>query len=73
MHPSQDSSTAVWRKSSKSTATGNECVELTAMTRLIAVRDSVDPDGPKLAFTPSAWREFMNRVKSGREGFRGTR
>ncbi|MFG2020799.1 DUF397 domain-containing protein [Actinomadura geliboluensis] len=65
MHPSADSSTVVWRKSSKSTATGNECVELTAMTGLIAVRDSVDPDGPKLAFTSSAWREFMTRVKSG--------
>ncbi|QKW32748.1 DUF397 domain-containing protein [Actinomadura sp. NAK00032] len=65
MHPSADSPTAVWRKSSKSTATGNECVELTAMTGLIAVRDSADPDGPKLAFTSSAWREFMTRVKSG--------
>ncbi|CNG81428.1 Domain of uncharacterised function (DUF397) [Mycobacterium tuberculosis] len=65
MHPSADLSTAVWRKSSKSTATGNECVELTAMAGLIAVRDSVDPDGPKLACTPSAWRELAARIKDG--------
>ncbi|MEU5988151.1 DUF397 domain-containing protein [Spirillospora sp. NPDC047418] len=58
-------STAVWRKSSKSTATGNEYVELTAMAELIAVHDSVDPDGPKLAFTSSAWRELAARIKDG--------
>ncbi|CNE64457.1 Domain of uncharacterised function (DUF397) [Mycobacterium tuberculosis] len=43
-----------WRKSSKSTATGNECVEFAAVADLVAVRDSVDPEGPKLAFTPPA-------------------
>jgi len=65
MRPSPDSPAAVWRKSSRSTATGNECVELTATAGLIAVRDSVDPDGPRLEIAPSAWRTLTTRIKNG--------
>lgn len=32
---------------------------------VIAVRDSKDPDGPKLAFPAGQWREFTRRVKAG--------
>jgi len=31
--------------------------------RRVAVRDSKQPDGPWLAFTPAAWREFTRRLK----------
>jgi Domain of unknown function (DUF397) len=34
--------------------------------RLIAVRDSKDPDGPKLFFSVSAWRDFLDRIKAGK-------
>jgi hypothetical protein len=34
--------------------------------RVIAVRDSKDPDGPKLFFSVSAWKEFLDRIKAGR-------
>lgn len=34
--------------------------------RLIAVRDSKDPNGPKLFFSVSAWRDFLDRIKEGR-------
>ncbi|MFI8527558.1 DUF397 domain-containing protein [Promicromonospora sukumoe] len=33
--------------------------------RVIAVRDSKDPDGPKLFFTASAWRILLERIKAG--------
>jgi hypothetical protein len=33
--------------------------------RLIAVRDSKDPDGPKLFFSVSAWKDFLDRIKAG--------
>lgn len=33
--------------------------------RVIAVRDSKDPDGPKLFFTADAWRDLLNRIKAG--------
>jgi hypothetical protein len=33
--------------------------------RLIAVRDSKDPDGPKLFFSVNAWQDLLNRIKAG--------
>jgi hypothetical protein len=32
----------------------------------VAVRDSKDPDGPKLAFLPEDWQAFTASVKAGR-------
>ncbi|MET7708896.1 DUF397 domain-containing protein [Micromonospora sp. NPDC005413] len=47
-----DSTGARWRKSVRSGPDGGNCVE-------VAVRDSKDPTGPVLAFTPDAWRAFV--------------
>jgi hypothetical protein len=55
----------VWRKASYSTGNGGNCVEVGAAARVIAVRDSKDPDGPKLVFAPDDWTAFTRRVKSG--------
>jgi hypothetical protein len=33
--------------------------------RVIAVRDSKDPDGPKLFFSVNAWKNFLDRIKAG--------
>jgi len=33
--------------------------------RAIAVRDSKDPDGPKLFFTAEAWRDLLSQIKAG--------
>lgn len=58
-----DLSRAAWRKSTYSN-NGGSCVEVTrGMPDVVAVRDSKDPDGPKLAFTPDAWRRFAGRMK----------
>ena len=56
----------VWRKSSYSGGNGGDCVEV-ARTRpaAIAVRDSKDPDGPKLIFTPEAWATFTTTLRTG--------
>jgi hypothetical protein len=32
---------------------------------VVAVRDSKDPRGPRLAFTPAAWEAFTARVRNG--------
>ncbi len=37
-----------WRKSSHSNTQGGDCVELAKLGEVIGVRDSKDPDGPKL-------------------------
>ncbi|MEU8800902.1 DUF397 domain-containing protein [Spirillospora sp. NPDC048819] len=37
-----------WRKATRSTSTGGECVELAVVPEGVGVRDSKNPDGPKL-------------------------
>jgi Domain of unknown function (DUF397) len=53
-----------WRKSTHSNNGGN-CIEITRHGHSdIAVRDSADPAGPQLAFTPSQWHAFTTTLKS---------
>jgi hypothetical protein len=57
---------AVWRKSSWSAGNGGDCVEVARnLPGAVAVRDSKDPAGPNLAFTPDEWRAFTAGVRSG--------
>ena len=54
---------AIWRKSSRS-AEGN-CVEVADnLPSLVGVRDSKDPDGPALTFSPTRWMGFVRTVKA---------
>lgn len=57
-----DVSRATWRKSARSGGNG-ACVEVAGLSPAIAVRDSKDPDGPKLILTPEQWRSFVRTVK----------
>ncbi|MDL4818305.1 DUF397 domain-containing protein [Actinomadura opuntiae] len=59
-----DLSTVKWRKASRSAHEGGNCVEVAQVAPVVAVRDSKDPGGPKLAFDAPAWRAFTDRVKS---------
>ncbi len=57
---------ADWRKSSYSSANGGQCVEVARnLPGTVAVRDSQDPPGPALAFTPQQWAAFTAQVKHG--------
>jgi hypothetical protein len=62
-HPEE--SRAVWRSSRHSGGNGGQCVEVANLTGGVAVRDSKDPDGPRLVVTPAAWAAFLHAVKSG--------
>ncbi|MGY4102836.1 DUF397 domain-containing protein [Nocardia sp. R16R-3T] len=54
-----------WFKSSHSTATG-ECVEVAFLTDgMVGIRDSKNPGGPALVFTPREWDSFTAGVASG--------
>jgi Domain of unknown function (DUF397) len=57
---------AIWRKSSYSGSNGGDCVEVAVLPDdCLAVRDSKDPDGPKLTFTHAKWRTFTAALKAG--------
>jgi hypothetical protein len=55
---------AIWRKSSYSSGNGGNCVEVAADgPGVVAVRDSKDPAGPALVFTPADWSAFIASLK----------
>jgi Domain of unknown function (DUF397) len=56
-----------WRKSTYSNPSGN-CVEVAAVGRVVAVRDSKDPHALQLRFRVSEWKAFLRGVKEGRFG-----
>lgn len=58
---------ATWRKSSYSGGNGGGCVEVGARAQAgrVLVRDTKDRQGPVLQFTPSAWTQFADQVRSG--------
>lgn len=62
--PGRDISQAAFRKSTHSDG-GQGCVEAATLSTSRLVRDSKDPDGPTLTFTPSAWTAFVTEVKQG--------
>jgi hypothetical protein len=60
-----DFTRAKWRKSSRSQSNG-QCVEVADnLPELVGVRDSKDPSGAVLTFTPDQWRAFLAGVKDG--------
>ncbi|MGY5128341.1 DUF397 domain-containing protein [Streptomyces nigrescens] len=49
-----------WHKSSHSSDEGGACVEVAAHPATVHVRDSKDPQGPHLDFSPRAWAAFTS-------------
>ncbi|MBF6059475.1 DUF397 domain-containing protein [Nocardia terpenica] len=61
---SPDMSGAHWFKSTRSGAS-QDCVEVAFLgTDHVGVRDSKNPTGPALVFTPAEWDTFTNAVKA---------
>ncbi|AKJ13836.1 toxin-antitoxin system, toxin component [Streptomyces incarnatus] len=48
-----------WIKSSYSTGSGGECVEVAATSDAVHVRDSKDTSRPALTVEPAAWSAFV--------------
>ncbi|MCA2221673.1 DUF397 domain-containing protein [Nonomuraea aurantiaca] len=58
--------TATWRKSTRSGPDGGNCVEVAELSGgRRGVRDSKNPSGPALTFTPGEWSAFISGVKDG--------
>jgi Domain of unknown function (DUF397) len=64
--PSADKGVSTaWRKSTRSVTNG-QCVEAATLADgQLAVRDSVDKNGPIAKFTQGEWRTFLKGVKDG--------
>jgi hypothetical protein len=60
-----DMTGAKWRKSTRSSTNGGNCVEVADnLPGRVLVRDTKDRDGGTLTFTPDAWRAFIGTVAS---------
>ncbi|SDM17598.1 DUF397 domain-containing protein [Allokutzneria albata] len=55
--------TRTWRKSSY-TGNDNNCVELSLTEFETAIRDSKQPNGPVLTFTPLAFTRFIRFLRT---------
>jgi Domain of unknown function (DUF397) len=53
-----------WRKARMSTNNG-ACLEVASVPGKIALRDSKDPSGPMLVYTPDEWTAFLDGAKNG--------
>lgn len=54
-----------WRKSTRSSAGGPECVEIALDRNGVGVRDSKDRTGGGLDFGFAQWSRFVDAAKSG--------
>lgn len=54
-----------WRKSSRSSPNGSDCVEVAKLPHAVAVRDSKDPAGPRLSFSQAEWSTLAARINGG--------
>jgi hypothetical protein len=64
MNP-QDLPTVQWRKSGHSGHEGGACVEVADLIPAIAVRDSKDPDGPKIIIDRAAFTALTSTIRAG--------
>ncbi|MFI7151166.1 DUF397 domain-containing protein [Nonomuraea sp. NPDC050022] len=63
---SQQLRAATWIKSSRSGSNGGNCVEVAELPGgHRGLRDSKNPSGPALIFTPGEWSAFIGGVKDG--------
>jgi hypothetical protein len=53
-----------WRKAKRSKANGN-CAEVVSAAGTVIVRDSKDPHGSVLYYSPDSWRSFIGETKMG--------
>jgi hypothetical protein len=58
-------SSALWRKSTRSSPSGDNCVEVALDGGRVGVRDSKDRGGSVLQFDAQSWQEFLEGAKSG--------
>jgi len=56
--------TAVWRKASRSHDDGDQCVEVASFAKVVAIRDSKDPDGSKVTMSRADFCRLIDVLKN---------
>ncbi|MFC4997012.1 DUF397 domain-containing protein [Dactylosporangium cerinum] len=59
----------IWRKSRF--CASNACIEVATGADGQLVRDSTDPDGPRLSFDSTSWALFIAAVRHDEQGLSG--
>lgn len=54
----------LWRKATRSNTSGGDCVEVARLDGNIALRDSKDPDGPKVILSHERFTRFVEAVRT---------
>lgn len=54
-----------WRKASRSSTTGGDCVEIAFLTDGRGIRDSKAPEAGHLTLSPDTFAQLINRAKRG--------
>jgi uncharacterized protein DUF397 len=57
---------AVWRKASRSSGNGGNCVQVAQLPGLIGIRDSKNPHAGHLAVSAEAFGDLLTEIKTGR-------
>ncbi|MFG2873078.1 DUF397 domain-containing protein [Streptomyces sp. NPDC048338] len=55
----------VWFKSSYSSGSGDDCVEVAVTPAIVHVRDSKDSGGPRLSLPAAVWADFVAHASAG--------
>jgi hypothetical protein len=59
-----DPTSLTWRKSTRSSGSGNACVEVAQTPDgAVAIRDSKHPEGTFLLISPRSWRTLIHGLK----------
>ncbi|MEW2356878.1 DUF397 domain-containing protein [Spirillospora sp. NPDC029432] len=58
-------SDVTWRKASRSSEQGDNCVEVASLSGAVAFRDSRNSDGPMLVVNRDVFRCFVDTLKHG--------
>lgn len=61
----EDEQRLIWRKPSRSGTDqgGGNCVEVAVLPDRVMVRDSLDPEGPRLSVPAATWRCFVANLR----------
>lgn len=52
-----------WRKAKRSNENGDACIEVGALPGMVGVRDSKDPDGPRVVLSRRDFAALVNVLK----------